>query len=77
MMVGIGIDLEIGNDRQDNLVIRHLSAIKDPQLLLKNEEQLFDVAMFLAQQINNHRLDPHPDPPVISIYYRTRLPALR
>jgi hypothetical protein len=27
------------------------------QLLLKNEERLFDVAMFLVQEINNHGLD--------------------
>ena len=63
MMVGIGIDLEIGDDRPENLVIRPLCAIKDAQLLLKNEEQLFDVAMFLAQKIDNHRFDPTWIPP--------------
>ncbi len=40
MMVGIGIDLEIGNNCPDNLVVRSLSAIKNAQLLLKNKEQL-------------------------------------
>ena len=50
MMVGIGIALEIGNDCPDDLVVRPLSAIKDAQLLLKNEKQLFDIAMFLAQK---------------------------
>jgi len=58
MMVDIGIDLEIGNNCPDNLVVRPLSAIKNAQLLLKHKEQLFDVAMFLAQKINNHRRIP-------------------
>jgi hypothetical protein len=31
-----------------------LSASENAQLPLKNEEQLFDVAMFLAQDFNDH-----------------------
>ncbi len=57
MMVGIGIDPEISNDRPDNFVIRALSPIEDAQLLFKNEKEHFDVAMFLVQNINNHRFD--------------------
>jgi hypothetical protein len=38
----------------DYLVVRALSASEDAQLPLKNEEQLFDVAMFLAQNVNDH-----------------------
>jgi hypothetical protein len=49
MMVNLWIDLEIANNRPDNLVVRPLSPLKNAQLLLKNEEQLFDVAMFSAQ----------------------------
>src|SRR6516164_6824734 len=48
MMVEIGIDHEIGNNRLDDLVVRTVSASKDAQLPLENEEQLFDIAMFLA-----------------------------
>jgi len=36
MMVGIGIDQEISDNRVDNLVVRPLSAIKDAELALKN-----------------------------------------
>ena len=57
-MAGIGIDQEIGDHRVDNLVVRPLSTIKDAQLPLKNQEQLFDVAMFLAQRVNDHLFDP-------------------
>jgi hypothetical protein len=49
MMIDLGIDLEIANNRPDNLVVRPLSPLKNAQLPLKNEEQLFDVAMFSAQ----------------------------
>ncbi len=35
MMVGIRVDLEIGDDRPDNLVVRPLCPIKDVQLPLK------------------------------------------
>ena len=38
----------------DNLLVWALSASEDDQLPLKNEEQLFDVAMFLAQNFNDH-----------------------
>jgi hypothetical protein len=38
----------------DNLVVRAISASEDAQLPLKNEEQLFDVAMFLAQDFHDH-----------------------
>jgi hypothetical protein len=47
MMVSIRIDFEIRYNRPDNLVVRPLSPVKDAQFLLENEEQLFDVAMFL------------------------------
>ena len=57
-MVGSGIDEEIGDNRVHYLVIRPLSAIEDAQLPLKNREQLFNVAMFLAQRINDHWFDP-------------------
>src|SRR5262249_34765508 len=55
MMVGTRVDLEIGDDGPDHLVVGPLSSIKDVELLLKNAEQLFNVAMLLAQEINNHR----------------------
>jgi len=58
MVVGIGIDLEISDDRMDNLVVRALSASEDAQFPLKNEEQLFNVAMFLAQTLNDHGAAP-------------------
>jgi hypothetical protein len=58
MMVGSGIDQKIGDNRVDNLVVRPLSAIKDAQLPLKNQEQLFNVAMFLAQGVNDHWFAP-------------------
>jgi hypothetical protein len=54
MVAGIGIDLEISDHRMDNLVVRVLSASENAQLLLKNAEQLFDVAMFLAQDFDDH-----------------------
>src|ERR1700756_1417816 len=54
MVVGIRIDLEITDDRVDDLVVRAVSASEDAQLPLKNEEQLLDVAMFLAQDFDDH-----------------------
>jgi hypothetical protein len=54
MVVGVRVNLEIGDNRVDYLVVRALSASEDAQLPLKNEEQLFDVAMFLAQNVNDH-----------------------
>jgi hypothetical protein len=54
MVAGIGIDLEISDDRMDNFVVRALSAREDAQLPLKNQEQRLDVAMLLAQDVNHH-----------------------
>jgi len=48
MVVDIGIDFEIRHDCPDNLVVRSLAATKEAEFALKNAEQLFDVAMFLA-----------------------------
>src|ERR1700758_3734250 len=36
MVVGIGVDLEIGNSRMDDLVVRAFSPREDVQLPLKN-----------------------------------------
>jgi hypothetical protein len=52
MVAGIGIDLEISHNRMDNFVIGALSASEDAQLPLQN--QRFNVAMLLAQDINDH-----------------------
>src|ERR1700758_1087449 len=54
MVVGIGIDLKISDNGMDDLVVGAFSPREDVQLPLKNEKQLFDVAMFLAQDFNNH-----------------------
>jgi hypothetical protein len=55
MLVGIGIDFEIRDNRPDNLVVRPLAASKWVQLLFENKKQLFYVAMFLVLKINDHR----------------------
>jgi hypothetical protein len=63
MVVSIRIDLEICDDRLDNLVVRPVTPTKEVQLPLEYEKQLFDVAMFSAQQVNDHGplLDPKAD----------------
>jgi hypothetical protein len=38
----------------DDLIVGAVSPREDVQLPLKNEKQLFDVAMFLAQDFNDH-----------------------
>jgi hypothetical protein len=57
MMVNIGIEFEIGDNGLDDLIVWSPSTLENGQLLLKDEEQLFDVPVLLAQKINNHRLD--------------------
>jgi hypothetical protein len=45
----------------DYLVVRAFSSRVDVQLPLENEKQLFDVAMFLAQDVNYHCALPKID----------------
>lgn len=54
VVVDVGVDLEISDNRMDYLVVRALSPREDIELPFKNEKQLFDVAMFLAQDVDNH-----------------------
>jgi hypothetical protein len=54
MMADIGIDLEISDNRVDDLVVRALSASEEAQLPLKNQEQRFVVAVLFAQNIDDH-----------------------
>ena len=53
-MVDVRIDLEISNNRVDDLVVRSTPTSEHTQFPLKNEEQLLDVAVFLAQDFNDH-----------------------
>jgi hypothetical protein len=47
-MAGIGITLEVVDDREDNLVIRAFSAIKHTQLPFQHAKQALNVAVFLT-----------------------------
>src|SRR6516165_2229654 len=60
MVIGIGIDLEIGDNRVDNLVVGAPAASEDGQLSFKNEEQPLDIAMLLAQNVDDcHCVSPN------------------
>ena len=48
VMAGIGITLEVVDDREDDLVIGAFAAIKHTQLPFKDAKQAFDIAMFLT-----------------------------
>src|SRR5262249_4586094 len=63
VMAGIRIVLEIIDDREDDLVIRPITAIEDAQLALEDAKQFLDVAMLLTQQLDEvgHRPSPHID----------------
>ena len=56
-MVGVGIDLESEMTAQTTWSSGRSVPIKDAALPLKNEEQLFDVAMLLTHDIDDHRFD--------------------
>src|SRR6266498_3935943 len=53
MMARGGIFLEIVNDCLQHLVIRTLPAIEDAEFLLQDEEELLDVAMLFAQNLDD------------------------
>lgn len=48
MVVQLGIDFEIRNDRPDDLIVRPLCATEDVQLVFEDGEQTFNIAVFPA-----------------------------
>jgi len=52
-MARIRLLLEIVDDREDDLVIRAIAAIEHTQLPFQNTKQLFDIAMFLMQNLDD------------------------
>lgn len=45
-MIDFGVDLEIGDDGADDLVVRAFAPIENLQLVFEDIEQPLDVAMF-------------------------------
>src|SRR5689334_4862664 len=60
MMAGIGVLPEELDYRAKDLVIWTFTSIKYAQLLFHDAEQLFDISMFLAQDLDDfdHRILP-------------------
>jgi hypothetical protein len=55
-MAGIRIVFEVVDDRADDLVIRAFAAIEHTQLPLKDAKQAFNIAVFLAQNLERFAL---------------------
>jgi hypothetical protein len=58
MVAGVGISVEELDYCAKDLVVGTLASIEDAQLLFHHAEQLFDVSMFLAQDLDDldHRV---------------------
>src|SRR6516165_4538120 len=53
MMAAIWIILKIINNGSNYFIIRALTAIEDLKFVFENFEQLFDVAVFVAEQLDH------------------------
>jgi hypothetical protein len=60
MMVKLRVDLEITDNRANNLAVRPFHAVEI--LPLEDREQLLQIAMFPAQTLNDHVGDPRTEP---------------
>ena len=58
MMIQLRVNLEVANNRADDLVIRFVAAVEDLQLTFKDVEQPLDVAMLSTEELNNHCQGP-------------------
>ena len=84
LVAGIRIVLKILDDRLHDVIIRPLGAIKDRQLAIQNQQQFFNVAVLVAQDIDDllHRLMPCGDlslirwrRPIWTLAYKTTCSA--
>ena len=60
MMAGVGILFKEFYDCSKNLIVWTFASIEDAQLLFHYAEQLFNISMFLAQDLDDldHRILP-------------------
>jgi hypothetical protein len=61
MVIHFRVDLEIADDRANDLVIGAVSTIENLKFPLKDSEQLLNIAMLSGQALNDHGSAPHCD----------------
>src|SRR6266702_5641472 len=62
MMMHFRVDLEIAENRANNLVVRVVSPAEYFEFPLEHGKQPFNIAMLLGQALNDHGGAPHSEP---------------